>query len=425
MARKVRAKALTGGTFGFQEWRTSDPSLMPNNGTKLIFWGVRGSTPTVERSTWRYGGNTPSVELETPEGRRFILDCGTGLRVLGNRWLDTYGDEAIVSSVFVTHYHWDHIQGIPFFIPFYSEKNRFHFYSFRSKFLGPDSLKRVLEAQMAQPYFPVDLSVMSAGREFTEVAGGDEFEVEGVRIITRWLNHPQGCLGFRFETSGGTIVYATDNEPGVPELDEDLRELASGADIFINDAQYSPEQLATTRKGWGHSTWLEGVKVAQEAGARNLVLFHHDPDSTDKMVDSLLYEARQRFPQVWGASEGMVMTLGNNHVEVAIREARAGERRKMYFPAVVTGHDENGHTFEEHTAVRELSLHGAYIYLEHTPRLQSEIKLVLDGPTEETHPKGKISLRGLVVRREMSTKKKLSGVGIVFTQEVDPFSIPE
>src|SRR5574337_833077 len=205
---------------------------MPKNAAKLSFWGVRGSTPTVDAATWRYGGNTPCLELVAPDGTQFILDCGTGLRMLGNRWAEISGSRALEAHIIVTHYHWDHIQGIPFFAPLYSEQNRFHFYSFRSIFLGRDSLKQVFEAQMAHPYFPVDLSAMSAARQFSEVSGGDQFEINGTRITARWLNHPPGCLGFRFETSAGIIVYATDNEPGVPKLDRSLRDLAASADIF-------------------------------------------------------------------------------------------------------------------------------------------------------------------------------------------------
>src|SRR5207248_3245027 len=143
--------------------------------------------------------------------------------------------------------------------------------------LGPDSLKQVFEAQMAVPYFPVDMSVMSAKRKFQEVDGGESFTIGENKITTRWLNHPQGCLGFRIETAAGTVAYATDNEPGNAKLDESLQELAAGADIFINDAQFTPEQMETSRKGWGHSSWLEGVQAARQAGAKALVLFHYDP----------------------------------------------------------------------------------------------------------------------------------------------------
>ena len=144
---------------------------------KLSFWGVRGSTPTVDPSTWRYGGNTPCLELIAPDGTQFILDCGTGLRMLGDRGTSPSAGSSAETHIFVTHYHWDHIQGIPFFAPLYAENNEFHFYSFRSKFLGRDSLKQVFEAQMAVPYFPVDMSAMTAKRKFKEVEGGDTFRI--------------------------------------------------------------------------------------------------------------------------------------------------------------------------------------------------------------------------------------------------------
>src|ERR1035437_3892377 len=156
--------------------------VAPDRVAKLRFWGVRGSTPTVDRATWRYGGNTPCVELTTPEGARLILDCGTGLRMLGRHLEVSPDSEKIEPYIFVTHYHWDHIQGIPFFAPLYATQNKFHFYSFRSEFLGRESLKRALEAQMAHPFFPVDLNAMSAQREFAEVAGGDAFTVGDTRV---------------------------------------------------------------------------------------------------------------------------------------------------------------------------------------------------------------------------------------------------
>jgi phosphoribosyl 1,2-cyclic phosphodiesterase len=386
------------------------------DGATLRFWGVRGSTPTVDRATWRYGGNTPCLELMTPRGVQLILDCGTGLRMLGREWDPGPRPRRAETHIFVTHYHWDHIQGIPFFSPLYSEQNCFHFYSFRSEYLGPDSLKLVFEAQMAHPYFPVDLSAMSAARKFTEVSGGDQFDVPGARVTARWLHHPQGCLGFRFETSAGTVVYATDNEPGDPKLDQSLRELAEGADIFINDAQYKPEQLATTRRAWGHSSWLEGVKIAKEVGAKNLVLFHHDPDSTDKTVDGILRDARGEFENVWAATEGMTMTLANRNLDVVIPNVREGLRRDAHFHARVTGLTETGLEFEEETVIRDLSLHGALIYLNHSPRLQSELQVLLDNPGIGGVLDGPLRLRGYVVRIEPSIEKDLTAVGIVFTE---------
>ncbi|MBZ5702455.1 MAG: PilZ domain-containing protein [Acidobacteriia bacterium] len=381
---------------------------------KLSFWGVRGSTPTVDPATWRYGGNTPCLELIAPDGTQFILDCGTGLRMLGSRWVGPNGSRTAETHILVTHYHWDHIQGLPFFAPLYVENNEFHFYSFRSKFLGRDSLKQVFEAQMALPYFPVDLSAMSAKRTFRELAGGESFAIRDSKITARWLNHPQGSLGYRFETPAGTIVYATDNEPGNPELDKSLRELAEGADILINDAQYTPEQLATTRRGWGHSSWLEGVRLAREAGVKTLVLFHHDPDSTDRMVDNLLRQARDQFESVFAASEGMVMSLdGKSHVDIHLPGTRTALRREAQFRALVSGTTADGQRFEEETVVRDLSLQGALIVLNHSPKLQSELQVTMETPGDEGVRS--MRLRGYVVRIENDKEKGHSSVGVVFT----------
>lgn len=382
---------------------------------KLSFWGVRGSTPTVDPATWRYGGNTPCLELVAPDGTQIILDCGTGLRMLGSRWALPNAGRSGGAHILVTHYHWDHIQGVPFFAPLYAEQNHFNFYSFRSKYLGRDSLKQVFETQMAQPYFPVDLSAMCAKRKFQEVDGGESFTIGENKVTARWLNHPQGCLGFRIETPAGTVAYATDNEPGDPKLDESLRELAAGADILINDAQYTPEQLASTRRGWGHSTWLEGVHVARQVQAKTLVLFHHDPDSTDRMVDTILRQAREEFDSVFAASEGMVITVGGtgDHVQAHMPGTRTSLRREAQFKAKVTGVTEGGKNFEEETMVRDLSLQGALISLEHLPRLQSELQVTMEAPG----PDGlqSMKLKGYVVRIDAASEKGHSAVGVVFT----------
>jgi phosphoribosyl 1,2-cyclic phosphodiesterase len=382
---------------------------------KLSFWGVRGSTPTVDPATWRYGGNTPCLELIAPDGTQFILDCGTGLRMLGSRWAKPDDKPHAETHILVTHYHWDHIQGVPFFSPLYAKDNEFHFYSFRSKYLGRDSLKQVFEAQMAMPYFPVDLSAMTAKRKFKEVEGGESFHVGENKITARWLNHPQGCLGYRIETPAGTVVYATDNEPGDAELEKNLRELADGADVFINDAQYTPEQLATTRHGWGHSSWREGVHAARDAGAKTLVLFHHDPDSTDRAVDTLLRNARDQFDSVFAASEGMVITLGSpgDHVQAHLPGTRTAMRREAQFRAMVSGVTEGGKPFEEETLVRDLALQGALISLEHAPRLQSELLVTMEAPG--TDGLQTMRLRGYVVRIDEGPEKGISAVGVVFT----------
>ncbi len=340
-----------------------------------------------------------------------------GLRRLGSQWGAPNGNGGAETHIFVTHSHWDHIQGIPFFAPFFAENNKFHFYSFRSKFLGRDSLKQVFEAQMALPYFPVDMSAMTAKRKFKEVEDGDTFTIKENKITARWLNHPQGCLGFRIETPAGTVVYATDNGPGDPKLDENLRELAAGADIFINDAQYTPEQLATTRKGWGHSTWKHGVDLAREVGAKTLVLFHHDPDSTDRMVDSILRNAREEFDSVFAASEGMVITLGYRGGRQCAG-AHAGSARDVAARGAIPreGYRSDGRRkrISGRNSHARCSLQGALISLHNMPRLQSELQVTMETPGEDgLH--STMHLRGYVVRIDAGTEKGHSAVGVVFT----------
>ncbi|HTU32410.1 MAG TPA: MBL fold metallo-hydrolase [Candidatus Acidoferrum sp.] len=386
--------------------------------TKVVFWGVRGSTPTLDRDTWRYGGNTPCIEITAADGVRFILDCGTGLRMLGNELMKSHRDGHIEAQILVTHYHWDHIQGLPFFHPFFDARNHFHFYSFQSKDLGAESLRQVLEAQLAKPYFPVDVTTMSAEREFHEVAGGQKWDVSGTKITAAWLNHPQGCLGYRLDTPTGSIVYATDNEPGAAEFDANLRQLAANADVLIYDAQYSPEQLASTRKGWGHSSWLEGTKLARELKVQNLVLFHHDPDSSDQKVDGFLSAARLEFPGTWAATEGMAITLSERGVDVALRGSRIGQRRRLRFVATVSGQSEDGQSFKEKATVRDLSLQGAYLCLKNRPRLQSELRVVIEASGDKDRA-SMLSLRGTVIHCEPGREHSDNGVGVVFVEEPD------
>jgi phosphoribosyl 1,2-cyclic phosphodiesterase len=404
---------------GAQARSVASRRAMTHQVAKLVFWGVRGSTPTLERDTWRYGGNTPCLELTAPDGTNFILDCGTGLRMLGNHLTEKRRGMGIEAHILVTHYHWDHIQGIPFFHPFFESQNRFHFYSFQSRYLGPNSLEQVFAAQLASPYFPVDVTMMTAARDFREVGDAETWEVHSTRITARYLNHPQGCLGYRIETTGGSIVYATDNEPGNPTCDQNLRQLAQGADVLIYDAQYSPEQLASDRKGWGHSSWLEGVKIAREAKVRNLILFHHDPDSPDKVVDGFLSAARQEFPATWAATEGMSISLSERGVAVDMKETRLGIRRRLRFAATVSGQTEDGRPFEEKATVRDISLQGAYLALHSRPRLQSEVRVVIEASSDPTIS-SVMTLRGTVVHFELGREKNQNGVGVVFVEDPDP-----
>ena len=156
---------------------------------------------------------------------------------------------------------------------------------------------------MSAPYFPVDLREIKAHREFYEIEEG-KMQLGDVTVQTTWLNHPQGCMGFRLETKEGVIVYATDNEPGDALFDKNVRKLAAGADVLIYDAQYLPEEYERKR-GWGHSHWREAISVVTESGAKDLVLFHHDPDHDDACLDKVVKEARDYYPRLRAAAEGM------------------------------------------------------------------------------------------------------------------------
>ena len=271
---------------------------------RLKFWGVRGSTPTPQPENLRYGGNTSCVEVRVGENL-YVFDCGTGFRALGQQLRREFDGRAISAHIFVSHFHWDHIQGIPFFGPLYDRpENRFLFHcSNRTR-----SLKQVMEAQMAAPYFPVGMSEMKAQRDFYGFEEG-RLELNDVTVQASWLNHPQGCMGFRLETKSGVVVYATDNEPGEVVFDKKVRQLAAGADVLIYDAQYLPEEYEARKRGWGHSHWREAINIVMESGAKELILFHHDPDHNDVCIDKVVQEACNYYPKVRAAAEGMEMEL--------------------------------------------------------------------------------------------------------------------
>lgn len=271
---------------------------------RIKFWGVRGSTPTPQQENLRYGGNTSCVEVRV-DGALYVFDCGTGFRQLGQHLRQEFNGASLDAHIFVSHFHWDHIQGIPFFGPLYDKpENRFVFHSSsRTR-----TLKRVMEEQMAAPYFPVNMSEMKADRHFYNLDAGC-VSLGGVTIQVAWLNHPQGCLGFRLESKEGVVVYATDNEPGDPEFDKNVRQLAAGADVLIYDAQYLPEEYEAQKRGWGHSHWREAINVVMESGTKELVLYHHDPDHDDNCIDKVVKEAQNYYPKVRAASEGMEIKL--------------------------------------------------------------------------------------------------------------------
>ena len=214
---------------------------------QIRLWGVRGSTPTPEPRNARYGGNTCCLEVRLANDAMIILDCGSGMRGLGKSLQNEFGEQPIQASLFLTHFHWDHIQGIPFFQPLYRRGNKFMFHSVLRTGSG---LKDAIEGQMANPYFPVNMGVMAAQRHFSNL-DGNPVSLHGATLRSAPLNHPQGCVGYRIEADGGAFVLATDNEPGSPVHDKASAIWPMDADVLVYDAQYTPEQLAGEKKRLG------------------------------------------------------------------------------------------------------------------------------------------------------------------------------
>jgi phosphoribosyl 1,2-cyclic phosphodiesterase len=272
------------------------------------FWGTRGSMPTPSSWTRVYGGNTSCVEVRFDE-TLFICDAGSGIRELGKD-IVARGLQPNELHLLITHTHWDHIQGFPFFIPAYMKPMQIRIYGASKNENRPYQL---LSGQMNSEYFPVSFSQLGA------TISADHFEnsakeIGGVQVRTFPLNHPGGCNGYIFEKDGRKIVYATDNEiepqrgEKFPDLENDgplrkipdaLIQAARGADLLINDAQYDEKEYAV-KKGWGHSRCFSVTDWAIQAGVKNLAIFHHDPEITDKDVDVKIASCVQRAARLGG-----------------------------------------------------------------------------------------------------------------------------
>jgi phosphoribosyl 1,2-cyclic phosphodiesterase len=245
----------------------------------------------------RFGGNTTCFHAEVEPGHYLVIDAGTGMRTLER----VIGNDRVRISLLLTHYHWDHIQGLPLFRPLYDARNRVDIY-------GPgfdgQTVGEVLEGAIRSPWWPVTVSSADCRLEFRELA--DEFRIGPVAVATARLNHPQGVMGIRLRRNR-TIVVATDHESGNAEADARLRELADGADVLIHDGQYTPEEHQEGRLGWGHSDWEGATTMAAEAGVGRLVLTSHDPDRSDDGIDAIRAAARARFFRTDAAFEGMTI----------------------------------------------------------------------------------------------------------------------
>jgi len=249
--------------------------------------------------TDKYGGRTLCIDIDPGPGLRLIIDGGTGISALAED-LDI-GPEGIHFHVFLTHYHWDHLQGIMFFPPLYDEQNRFTFYGHTWEGMG---VREAVEGALRPPWFPVSIPETAATKEYMDVADSP-FQVGGLTIDAAPLHHPQGVTAYRITNGVHTIALATDYERGEPTSDATLRTFAAGVDVLIHDAQYTPDEYPGHYIGWGHSTRHHAVEAALETGAKRLVLVSHDPHRSDDQIDAIVASAREEFRSTEAAYEGM------------------------------------------------------------------------------------------------------------------------
>jgi phosphoribosyl 1,2-cyclic phosphodiesterase len=272
---------------------------------RVKIWGARGSIPASGPHTQYYGGNTACLSVATDSGEVLVLDAGSGIRALGKSLVAGKGAQPAQAAVLLSHFHWDHIMGIPFFQPLYGANNRLAFFSYRH---SNSSFQDVVESTMGAPYFPISMRQVASRREFYEIS--DQcFQIGAVHVMSRRLNHPQGCLGYRLECGGRVVTYATDHESDGGVGDSNLLALAAGADLLIVDAQYTQEEYEGCRRGWGHGTWETAVEIARRCAVSQLLLFHHDPDRSDVELRTIVRQAQGRFTAVEAAAEGMEVYL--------------------------------------------------------------------------------------------------------------------
>lgn len=283
---------------------------------QVRFWGTRGSIAKPGPDTVRYGGNTSCVQVTSAAGTNLVIDCGTGAHALGQALMATGGP--VRGHVLISHTHWDHIQGIPFFTPFFVPGNEWDFYAPTG--FG-ESLRETLAGQMEYTYFPITPEAFGATIRYNNLSEGT-FRIDDVVIHTRYLNHPALTVAFRIEVDGAVVVYACDHEPHSRDLahahgpldgqDRLHAEFLRNADLVIHDAQYLAEEYAS-KVGWGHSTVEYAVAVAEAVGVKRLALTHHDPLRTDEKVDALVEHAQAcrtgSATEVFAAAEGMVIEV--------------------------------------------------------------------------------------------------------------------
>jgi phosphoribosyl 1,2-cyclic phosphodiesterase len=277
---------------------------------KLKFYGTRGSVPVCDAGFQQFGGNTTCFQITfTDINQIAVVDAGTGIRKLG-RDLQMMGHKQEQIILAFTHFHWDHIQGFPFFAPAYESNQEITLLTVGEGQTVKD-LRGIFETQMQSVFFPVQLEHMGATFRFVQVQKTTEqfksFNEVATMITAQKLNHPGGSYGFRIERNGKVLVICTDLEHG-DQIDPLVVKLAQGADLLVHDAQYTAEELPL-RKGWGHSSYDQAMQVAEMSGAKRLALTHHDPEHDDEFLLRLERLCQERFKECLVAREGMELEL--------------------------------------------------------------------------------------------------------------------
>lgn len=278
------------------------------DGLKVRFWGVRGSISCAGAEYVRYGGNTSCLEV-TAGGRRLIFDAGTGIRLLG---LQLARQAPLDIDTYFTHTHLDHISGLTFFAPLFDQRNSVRLWAGHLE--PPNTLRSVVSNLMQAPLYPVSLDVFRSRVDFNEFDCGTTLTCGDMVMRTTHLNHPNGATGYRVDHGGKSVCYITDTEHRPDGLDGNIVELCRGADVMIYDSSYTDAEYPQYR-GWGHSTWQEGVRLADAAGVGTLAIFHHDPSHDDLFMDDVGRQAAalrpgtaaSGLPRVLVAHEGLTL----------------------------------------------------------------------------------------------------------------------
>ena len=311
------------------------PEPVSHEETRVKFWGVRGSIPTPGADTAFYGGNTACVEIRA-DGEIIILDAGSGIRPLGLALKNEFQKKPINLTLLISHTHWDHIQGFPYFVPAYNPANGIRILGFEG---AREGLENIFSAQMESSYFPISMREMPGNVRIQEIRNVD-FKIGAVRVKAEFLNHPGICTGYRIFTSSGSISYISDVElfqrlrtkgPQPSEekqafarnQDRRLANFVRGSDVLILDSQYDAEEYES-HVGWGHSCMEDSVAFAVEAQAKRLFLFHHDPDHNDEKISRMVSRGREIVVEKGGtltveaAREGLEVVLASRPEAVPV-----------------------------------------------------------------------------------------------------------